>query len=415
MYDVIIVGARAAGASTAMLLARRGLRVLAVDRASFPSDTLSTHQVQLPGVGRLAAWGLLDKVAASGAPATRHVRFDQDGIVIDGHFPRHDGVDALFSPRRTVLDALLVDAAGQAGAEVRESFTVDDVVRRDGRVAGIRGRDRAGGAVREERARLVVGADGKHSIVARAAGAPTYHVVPPRSMACYTYWEGVPVAGGELYARDRRAAGLWPTSDGLVMSYVAWPADEFATFRADVEGNLLETLDLIGVGERVRAGRRAERIRLTPDLPNALTRPYGPGWALVGDAGLVMDSITGQGIGDAFRDAELLADAVEAGLSGRASMDEALAGYQQARDRRTRPMYDFTTDLASFRPLRPEERLLFEALAADQAQTDRFFGVMTGAVPVREYFSPGNLIKLIGVRGFATAVRGRLMARRRRA
>jgi flavin-dependent dehydrogenase len=412
MYDAIIVGARAAGASTAMLLARRGLRVLAVDRASFPSDTLSTHQIQLPGVARLAAWGLLDDVAASGAPATRRLRFDQGGVVLDGHFPRHDGVDALYSPRRTVLDALLVDAARRAGAEVREGFTVDEVVRREGRITGIRGRDRSGGCVREERAQLVVGADGKHSTVARAAGAPTYRVVPPRSVACYTYWEAVPVDGGELYARDRRAAGLWPTNDGLVMSYVAWRAEEFSAFRADIEGNLLRTLDLIGVGERVRAGRRAERIRLTPDLPNALTRPYGPGWALVGDAGLVMDPITGQGIGDAFRDAELLAGAIEAGLSGRASMDAALAGYQRARDRRTGPMYDFTADLASLRPLRSEERRLFEALAADQAETDRFFGVMTGAIPIREYFSPHNLIKLIGVRGFATALRGRLVAGR---
>ncbi|HEY2950801.1 MAG TPA: FAD-dependent monooxygenase [Micromonosporaceae bacterium] len=166
--------------------------------------------------------GLLDDVAASGAPAPRRLRFDQGGVVLDGHFPRHDGVDALYSPRRTVLDALLVDAARRAGAEVREGFTVDEVVRREGRITGIRGRDRSGGCVREELAQLVVGADGKHSTVARAAGAPTYRVVPPRSVACYTYWEAVPVDGGELYARDRRAAGLWPTNDGLVMSYVAW-------------------------------------------------------------------------------------------------------------------------------------------------------------------------------------------------
>src|SRR6476469_10182151 len=136
MYDVIIVGARVAGASTAMLLARCGLKVLAVDRATFPSDTLSTHQVQLPGIVRLARWGLLDRVVAAGTPATRRVRFDAGVAVLDGHYPMVDGMDAMYSPRRTVLDKILVDAAREAGAEVREGYTVDEVVMDDGIVTG---------------------------------------------------------------------------------------------------------------------------------------------------------------------------------------------------------------------------------------------------------------------------------------
>ncbi len=191
MYDVIIVGARVAGSSTAMLLARKGLSVLVVDRASFPSDTLSTHQVQLPGIARLRHWGLLDAVAASGAPATRQVRFDVGPVVLQGHFPSFDGVDALYSPRRTILDALLLDAARRADAEVRESFVVEEVLVEDGRVTGIRGREK-GGAPATETGRLVVGADGKHSLVARTGGAAVHHQKPPLSMACYTYWEGVP-------------------------------------------------------------------------------------------------------------------------------------------------------------------------------------------------------------------------------
>src|SRR5215468_808760 len=118
MYDVIVVGTRAAGASTAMLLARKGYKVLAVDRAEFPSDTLSTHQVQVPGVALLERWGLLDAVAASNAPATRRVRFDAGPVVLDGHFPCFEHVDALYSPRRTVLDRILVDAARAAGADM---------------------------------------------------------------------------------------------------------------------------------------------------------------------------------------------------------------------------------------------------------------------------------------------------------
>jgi flavin-dependent dehydrogenase len=415
MYDVIVVGARVAGSSTAMLLARKGYRVLVVDRASFPSDTLSSHQVHLPAVARLRRWGLLDRVVASGAPATRAVRFDTGEVVLEGRFPAFQGVDAMYSPRRTVLDRLLVEAAGEAGAEVREGFTVEEVLLDGGRVAGVRGRARGGAAVTET-ARLVVGADGRRSLVASTAGAAAYHQKAPLTMAYYTYWEGVPVAGGELYARPRRAVGAWPTNDGLVMTYVAWPVAEFPAFRADVEGNFLATLDLAGdLGERVRAGRRAERFRGTPDLPGWFRTPYGPGWALVGDAGLALDPITGQGISDAFRDAELLADAVDAGLAGRRGLEEALAGYQRQRDRAALPMYEFTAQLAAMRPPRVEDRVLFASLRGRQAEIDRFFGVLAGSEPLQEYLAPGNLVRVIGVRGMASIVLGRLRAGRQRA
>jgi 2-polyprenyl-6-methoxyphenol hydroxylase-like FAD-dependent oxidoreductase len=407
MYDVIVVGGRVAGSATAMLLARTGLRVLVVDRASFPSDTLSTHQVQLPGVARLRRWGLLEEVVASGAPPARHVRFDVGPVVLDGHFPTFEGVDAVYSPRRTVLDALLVEAARAAGAEVRESFIVEEVVVSGGSVTGIRGREKGGAPVAES-ARLTVGADGKHSLVARTVGAASHHERPPLSMGCYTYWEGVPLQGGDLYARPRRAVGAWPTNDGLTMTYVAWPVEEFPAFRADVEGNVLGTLDLAGdLGQRVRAGRRAERFRASPDLPNYFRRPYGPGWALVGDAGLVMDPITGQGIGDALRDAELLAGAVVAGLGGGQALEAAMAGYERARDRAALLMYEFTCELASFSPPGASQQAMFAALAGWQAETDRFLGVLTGAVPLADYLSPRNLLRVLGVRGMAGLALGR--------
>jgi 2-polyprenyl-6-methoxyphenol hydroxylase-like FAD-dependent oxidoreductase len=408
MYDVIVIGGRVAGSSTAMLLARKGFKVLVVDQARFPSDTLSTHQVQLPAVATLSRWGLLERVVASGAPATRQVRFDQPVAVLEGRYPSYQGVDFMFSPRRTILDQILIEAAREAGAEVRERFVVDQLVLQDGRVAGIRGGEK-GGAKVTETARLVVGADGKHSLVASTVAAATYHQRPPLSMACYTYWEGVPVRGGEIYGRGRRAVGVWPTNDGLVLTYVAWPAEELSAFRADVEGNLLRTLDLAGdLGERVRAGRRAERLRSTPDLPNRFRKPYGPGWALVGDAGLVMDPITGRGIADAFREAELLAEALGGGWNGPQPLERALAGYQRQRDLEVLPMYEFTTALASFGAPKLEEQVLFESLAGRQAEIDRFFGLIAGAVPFSEYFAPGNLLKLIGVGGMARVMLSRL-------
>jgi flavin-dependent dehydrogenase len=394
MYDAIVIGTRVAGAPTAMLLARRGLKVLAVDRARFPSDTLSTHQVQVPGVARLARWGLLDRLDAAGTPATRHVRFDPGPVVLEGTWPRFEGVDALYSPRRTLLDSLLVDAAREAGAEVREGVAVDELLFDGDRVVGVRS-----GSVRE-RARVVIGADGRHSRVAKAVDAEAYRVVPPRTIAYYTYWAGVSLAGGEMYARDRRMIGAWPTNDGLVMTYIAAPVDEFRAFRADPEGSVLRSLDLAGdLGERVRAGERAERVYGTAELENRFHVPSGPGWALVGDAGLRMDPITGQGIADAFRDAELLADAVAGEIS--------YGDYRARRDAAALPMYEQTLELAAFAPPRVEHLLLYDALEGRPADISRFLGVLCGAVPPAEFFGPLNLLRLLGPRGLLKAGRAR--------
>jgi 2-polyprenyl-6-methoxyphenol hydroxylase-like FAD-dependent oxidoreductase len=385
-YDVIVVGARCAGSPTAMLLARKGYRVLLVDRATFPSDTLSTHQVQIPGIARLARWGLLDRVAAAGTPATRHVRFDPGPIVLEGHYPSFEGVDALYSPRRTVLDTMLVEAAHGAGVEIRQGFVVEEIVTEDGRVVGIRGRER-GGAVVTETARLVVGADGKHSIVAKTVNPAVSLEKPALSMGYYTYWADVPVTGGEMYGRERRLVGAWPTNDGLLLTYVAAPVEEFHAFRADIEG--------------------------TADMLNVVRKPFGPGWALAGDAGLVMDPITGQGIGDAFRDAELLTEAIDAGFSERQPLDEALAAYEQRRNEAALPMLEFTTELASFTPPKSEQLTLFRSLAGKQTEIDRFFGVLTGTVPIPAYFAAGNLVKLIGLRGMAKIALSKIRAPRR--
>jgi 2-polyprenyl-6-methoxyphenol hydroxylase-like FAD-dependent oxidoreductase len=382
-----------------MLLARKGYRVLLVDRASFPSDTMSTHQVQLPAVARLKRWGLLDKVIASNAPAARQVRFDLGPIVLRGHFPQFDGIDALYSPRRYVLDKILADAAVEAGAELRENFVVDEILREGDQMTGIRGHSKDGQSV-SEHARLVIGADGRYSAVAKAVQPVKYHEQPALSMAYYTYWADVPIDGGEVYGRGPRSLGLWPTNDGLVMSYLAWPVSEFHTFRSNIEANFLSTFDLVPeLGQRIRSGRRVGKFIGTADLPNYFHKPYGPGWALVGDAGLVKDPITGQGISAAFRDAELLADAIDVGFSGKQPLAAALAGYEQTRNAAELPMYEFTLGLASFAPPPIEQQVLFAALQYNQAATDQFFGVFTGIVPMSEFFSPKNLFKIMGPKG----------------
>jgi 2-polyprenyl-6-methoxyphenol hydroxylase-like FAD-dependent oxidoreductase len=402
MYDVIVVGTRAAGASTAMLLARRGMSVLAVDRARFPSDTLSTHQVQVPGVACLRRWGLLDKVAAI-TPPTRQVKLDAGGVILEGSFPPCDRESALYSPRRTTLDALLVDAAHAAGAEVRENFRVEELAWVDGRVVGILGRSGTGATV-TSKANLVVGADGKHSMIADTVQAPCYRRHAATTVASYSYWSGVGLSAGELYQRPGCAAAAFPTNDNLIMAYVATPIADFTEWRNDIERHYLETLDRCGdLGERLRCGHRVERIRTTPDLPNHVRVPCGPGWALVGDAGLVMDPVSAQGIGNGFVQAEWLAAALTAGLGGTRPLAACLADYQRRRDAAMLPMYDFTLRLGSLTP-DPAMQILLGSLVGRPAEINRLLGVFAGIVPIQSYFSARNLVRLLGVRRTARAV-----------
>lgn len=403
-YDVIVVGARVAGAATALLLAQAGLRVLVVDRVSFPSDTISSHQVQLPGIALLHRWGLLDRLVRAGTPATPRLRFDPGHVVLEGEFPDHGGVRAIYSPRRTVLDMVLVDAARAAGAEVLEGARLTDVLVDGGVVRGVQG-TRRGGASWRATAALVIGADGKHSTVAQRVGARVYRWRPVGAFACYGYVADLPVRVGEIYHRPDRAVAVFPTNDDLTMVYVSGPIREFATFRRDITKSYLDSLDRCGdLGDRVRAGRLVGHLRTTPDQPNLFRVPYGPGWALVGDAGVVMDSITAQGISNALRDAEGLAAAVIAGLGGACPLAAALADHHRRRDARLAPMFDFTVGLTRFRGLGRFARAFFAAVADQPTETHRFLGAFTGAIPIDSYLSIGNVARVL--------VRARASARR---
>jgi flavin-dependent dehydrogenase len=392
MYDAIIVGARAAGSPTAMLLARRGHRVLLVDRASFPSDTLSTHYIHQPGVARLKRWGLLDRLVATGCPPSRTLTFDVGPFALAGAPLPSDGVTEAYAPRRTVLDTLLVDAAAEAGAEVRTDFPVDQLVYEEGRVAGIRSGDLV------ERARVVVGADGSHSLVARTVGATAYDERPGLACAYYTYWGGVEDGDVELYPRERRMVmGGAATNDGLRIVIVFWPREEFHAVRADIERSFHAALALAPpLAERLAAGERAERFYGIGDLPFYYRKPFGPGWALVGDAGYHKDPITAQGITDAFRDAELLAAALDVGFVGARPLESALAEYERIRNEESRGLYELTYEFASLAPPTVEQQALFGALRTNAEETRRFFGVVAGTVRADEFFAPDNLARIVG-------------------
>ena len=390
MYDAIVIGSRCAGAPTAMLLARRGRRVLVVDRATFPSDVLSGHTIQASGTARLARWGLLDRVRATGSPFLDTVRFDFGPVVLEGKPAPVEGISDAICIRRTIIDTLLTDAAAEAGAEVRQGFTVKELLWEDGRVVGIRGRDATGATV-EERAAIVIGADGTNSFVARAVGAPTYHERPTETINVYSYWRGVDLDRIELYTRPSRFFVALPTNDDLSLVVQIVPTAEAHRYKGRIEAAFAETLaEVPHLAGRVNAGQRVERFRWAPVGHGFFRQAGGPGWALVGDAGYHKDPITAQGMADAFRDAELLANAVDRGLEG--DLDAELAGYQQARDAAAMPMYEFTCGLADIETPPTAEMLgLVTALEGNHAQIPRFLGLIAGSVPIPEFFSPESL------------------------
>ena len=393
-YDVIVVGARCAGSPTAMLLARQGYRVLLVDRATFPSDTISTHVVQPTGIAALTRWGLLGQLLSTGCPPISTYAYDFGPFTITGS-PGTDDSPVAYAPRRTVLDQLLVGAAAAAGAEVREGFTVQEVLTGDGRVTGIRGRTKDGHVV-SEHAQVVIGADGRHSAVAAAVRPGHYHDKPPLLCGYYAYWSGLPMAGRfETYIRPHRGWGAFPTHDGLTVVIVGWPYAEFAANKADIENSYLQAFDLApDFAQRIRAASRETRITGTP-VPNYFREPYGPGWALVGDAGYNKDPITAQGISDAFRDAELCATAVSEALGGARSFGEAMGLYQAARDQHVLPMYEFTTQLATLEPPPAEFRQLLAAVHGNQEAMDGFARTNAGVTSPADFFSGPSTARII--------------------
>jgi 2-polyprenyl-6-methoxyphenol hydroxylase-like FAD-dependent oxidoreductase len=397
MYDAIIVGARCAGSPTAMLLARKGYRVLLVDKASFPSDTVSTHVIWPHAAEVMDGWGLLDRLAATECPPVGlNMIFDVGPFALKGGVIDTNGGRGGFCPRRTVLDKLLVDAAVESGAELRENFTVEQLLVDGDRVTGIRGRGRNGGAVKEQ-AKVVIGADGIHSFVAKAVGAEEYDAIPPLVTFFYSYFSGFAADDLEQYVGEpHQGVACFPTHHGLTLIAGAWPSKRFKEIRSDVQANVDKLHESYpSVKERMQSATREEKWVGTAGVPNFFRKPFGPGWALVGDAGYIKDPLTAQGIADAFIDAEHLTEALDAGFSGRRPLDEGLAEYQSSRDERVKPLYHFTTELATLEPPPEPIQQLFGALHGNQEATNQFYSAITGSLPLREFMAPQNLDQIM--------------------
>ena len=393
MYDVVVVGARCGGAPLAMLLARAGHRVALVDRASFPSDTMSTHFLWQRGTARLKDWGLLGRLRARGCAPIRQITFDPGPVQIRGIGPAVAGAVDTYCPRRTVLDALLVEAAAQSGADVLERFAVSDVLWSDGRAAGVRGQH-PGSAASSLRAAIVVGADGMRSGIARKVGARAYQQHPPLTAVYYSYWSGIRSLGASFHARPGQLILVWPTNDDLTCIYVAWPRQDFHQVRRDIQGRFESALELVpGLREAVAAGHREARFTGTADLPNFYRQAAGPGWALAGDAGHHKDPCTGMGISDAFLSADLLADAIHQALAGHQRPEQALARYQQQRDALTANGFQLTLSTARLGRLSPRLEALYRTAADQPDIACHIFGVLGGSIPVTDLFTSATLAR----------------------
>jgi 2-polyprenyl-6-methoxyphenol hydroxylase-like FAD-dependent oxidoreductase len=391
-YDVIVVGARCGGAPTSMLLARAGYRVLLLDRATFPSDTLSTNYIHQPGVARLDRWGLLDQVVGSGCPPLERMSYRLGDVELSGCASGVDGHRAAYAPRRHVLDKILVDAAVAAGVELREGASVGGLRRRGDRVTGVE--YTASGTRYVADAALVIGADGMRSTVARLAGARRRISDARMTCAYYTFWEDVP-ADFELYESPGRWVGSVPTHDNTTLVATYFPQDEFASIRSRAKEAYLETVRTTApdLWERMEGKRQTERLRGTGDQQNFFRTANGPGWVLVGDAGHHKDSISARGITDAFLQAELLAEGIGADLHDEELLDKALHAFGEQRDQELMDSYQATLTVAQL-DAREQRTALLRVIQSDPELTVKYFDTVAGIRPIRELYTPELMARL---------------------
>lgn len=385
---MVIVGARCAGSPLATMLARRGLRVCLLDRARFPSETLSTHVIQPCGVAILERLGVLDAAWAAGAVPLTRFTLVSDRTRISASIDAGVFGGPALCLRRIALDHLLVEAAAAAGADVRTETRVSGLLWKGDRVAGV---ETAAGPLL---ARLVVGADGKGSTVAASVRAGEYHVAPPARMFAWAYFEGVTETDGHLRLGSigdlNYVAG--PTDAGLYMAAVCPPLAVRDAFLADRERSFMAGIaawpELAGL---LDGATRTGPIRVMANWHGYFREAAGPGWALLGDAGNFKDPSPAQGIADALRQAERLAGAVEAGLGGAADIDEELHRWWRWRDEDGYEMHWFATDMGRAGPSPPLASQFTRDIAADDGATKQLLQVLNHDIPPSQLFTPRRL------------------------
>ncbi|WP_328973725.1 NAD(P)/FAD-dependent oxidoreductase [Streptomyces sp. NBC_00239] len=385
MYDVIVIGARCAGSPTAMLFAQQGYRVLLLEKAKFPQDTLSSHYLHMEGVALLNRWGLLEKIAESGAQPITRQSYTGPGVRVEGFSLPIDGLTTTYAPRRYVLDPILAEGAVAAGVDFQQGCAVNDLLWEDDRVVGVK-YTTPGGAQATERARLVVGADGMRSLVARKVRAENVIEHPRLTCTYYSYWAGVP-SHFELYERPGQWIGVLPTNDNLTLLMSYFPQQDYGQVRKSVEDFYLEAFRSTApeLYERMQEGERVEQLYGTGHQENYFRKAYGPGWVLVGDSVTHKDSITARGITEAFVQAQSLTDHIGANLHEDAALNSALRRYEDDLGGATLNHYQGALNVAE---LKPEGRVeMLQKLVGHQEHIDRYFSTLSGACSIDDFYN----------------------------
>ena len=357
-YDVIIVGARVAGAALATLLGGQGHRVLLLEKAHFPSDTLSTHFFRAPALRVFERLGVLDEVRSAAPPLTTVWNYMDGHVVSEPVRAPEDHLSYFLCERRITLDWILFQRVRrEAKVEVRQGARVKELIWRDGRVAGVRW-DEAWG-MSEASARAVIGADGLYSTLARSLEPAYESQFPVRRCMYYTYFQGIEPLNEESLAEhhfvDDTLTYVFPTDANLTLVAVSVPISEFASFKKEPLKRLrdhLESLPLLA--PRLRKAEIAAGVKGSGNIPCYQRIPYGPGWALVGDAGQVMDPWSGMGIDHATTHASFLAEDLHRFLCDDASWEEAMVDYHTRARKWSEKTYRRTSTYAA--DLRPMTR-----------------------------------------------------------
>ncbi len=405
-YDVIIVGGSVSGAPTAMLLARRGYRVLLVDRQEFPRDVNSTHFIWPRGVSYLNRWGLGSKFADK-VPHCREMEINVEGISLVGSVPLADleqrfaslhgdsaaVTDLYMGPRRFFLDDILLEAAREAGADVRTGFEFRHLLTEEGRVTGIAG-GKPDGSSYQAQARLVIGADGRYSDVAEQVAAKTVDYRPLSTFAYYGYFSGIEQSMLAIHKKGRLGTAIFPTLDDTHMVLVYGPSDWWDEFRKDAEQNFLYTYAFCApdIAQRIAAARREEPFKSCGWMPAFKRTNTGPGWALIGDAGSFKDQVSAMGITHAFRDASLIVEHLDQAFSMDVSLKDALDAYARVRASDYDRYFDLVCKVAEMNPYEAEEVEQIYAMRNDQAAIDAMISQFGDTLPVTASAPAGSRI-----------------------